>query len=83
TGYADDIYEARIVSAQRTYDLAIRATDERAALSRADAAHVIIPIARPTQKIAWQSRIATPSGALTLDTPWYLWGIEQWYLPID
>ncbi|MFM2308508.1 MAG: hypothetical protein RLY87_628, partial [Chloroflexota bacterium] len=40
TGYADDIYEARIVSAQRTYDLAIRATDERAALSRADAAHV-------------------------------------------
>ena len=82
-GYADDTYETLALRAQRTYDITQRASAERAALAHADSASVIIPIARRTQKIAWQSRIATPTGALQLDTPWYLWGIEQWYLPGD
>jgi hypothetical protein len=33
--------------------------------------------------MAWQSSIATPNGKINLDTPWYLWGVEQWYLAAD
>lgn len=80
TGYNNPQYQAAQHLADAIYDPARRAQAEQKAIHIALSDESIIPIARPIHTVVWQSTIAIPSGELVLDTPWYLYGIEQWYL---
>jgi len=82
-GYSNPDFTALQNRALRTYETAARAVIERQAIQIALDSAAIIPIARPVHTMAWQSRIATPGGGLVLDTPWYLFGVEQWYRTAD
>jgi peptide/nickel transport system substrate-binding protein len=83
TGYGNPQLRALHNRAMRAYDFATRASIEREAVQIALDGASIIPFARPTHTMAWQSTIATPAGVLNLDTPWYLYGVEQWYRTAD
>ena len=83
TGYGNPQLRALHNRAMRAYDFATRASIEREAVQIALEGASIIPFARPTHTMAWQSTIATPAGVLNLDTPWYLYGVEQWYRTAD
>ena len=82
-GYSNPEFTALQNRALRTYDTTARASIERQAILIALESAAIIPIARPVHTTAWQSGIATPGGGLVLDTPWYLFGVEQWYRTAD
>ncbi len=83
SGFSSPEFTATQNRALRTYATAPRASLERAAIQIALESAAIIPIARPVHTMAWQSRITTPAGELRFDTPWYLFGVEQWYLKAD
>ena len=82
-GYSNPDFTALQNRTMRTYETTARAVIERQAIQLALDSAAIIPIARPVQTMAWQSGIATPEGGLVLDTPWYLFGVEQWYRTAD
>jgi peptide/nickel transport system substrate-binding protein len=83
TGYGNQQLRALHNRALRAYDFATRTSIEREAVQIALEGASIIPFARPTHTMAWQSTIATPAGVLNLDTPWYLYGVELWFRTVD
>ncbi len=83
SGYTDSSYESLQISAQSLYEYQKRTSIERDALIRVLQSNAVIPLARRMHTMVWQSSIATPKGEINLDTPWYLWGVEQWYLAVE
>lgn len=79
SGYSDAEYERAATAALALYDPAVRRSAEQTALARIAAGAPVVPLARPQYTVLRTTRIARADGKPLLDSPWWLWGVEQWY----
>lgn len=80
SGYRSPAYNRLVAAVPVNPDGAARSAAERAALSQIQADVPVLPLVRPYRTVVWTDRLRSADGAQTLDSPWYLWGVERWYL---